>query len=179
MIKVFGLGLSKTATNSLTVMLKKLKFKVSHFTFDPYDYDRFDAVTDIPAACEYRALDVRFPQAKFILTTRPMETWLESCERHFVFKPSLSKEGYRWRLRIYGAETFDREKFIRIYQDHQRTVTDYFKTFYPEGGKLLEIDLTDKERSPDDIWEELAGFLGRRRPARGTPVPWVGKGKGK
>jgi Sulfotransferase domain/UDP-glucoronosyl and UDP-glucosyl transferase len=85
--KVFGIGLSRTGTSSLTQALNILGYKAIHFPHDNVtraELYRFfasgsgrlslsllqeaDAITDTPACCVYKALDQGYPGSKFILT---------------------------------------------------------------------------------------------------------------
>ncbi|TYR78274.1 hypothetical protein FZC66_20125 [Priestia megaterium] len=100
--KVFGIGLSKTGTKSLSKALKILGYKTVHFPLirtnveeAEYNLDileNYDAIADIPTAGLFPHLDIRYPKSKFILTIRNKEDWLNSCERYFGIKDLLRKE---------------------------------------------------------------------------------------
>ncbi len=96
--KVFGIGLSRTGTTSLTQALHLLGYKAIHFPHDSVTraqvYHFFDselqclslallqeadAITDTPVCCLYKALDQAYPGSKFILTVREKHSWLRSC----------------------------------------------------------------------------------------------------
>ena len=98
--KVFGIGLSRTGTTSLTHALTILGYRTNHFPHDDdfrrevtdyleQDADRlelsvlrhYDALTDLPICCIYQGLDCAYPGSRFILTSRDKETWLESAKR--------------------------------------------------------------------------------------------------
>jgi len=85
-VKIFGIGLPRTGTTSLHNALKSLGIKSKHFPFKLYtsfddkllgDYDLF---VDSPIQLIYKLLDDKFPESKFILTTRSLDSWLESME---------------------------------------------------------------------------------------------------
>ena len=99
-IKVFGIGLSRTGTTSLTAALEVLGFRAVHFpedsvtqaeirafvesgasTIDLTVLRDHDAISDAPACCIYQGLDRSYPNSRFILTTRDKESWLSSIER--------------------------------------------------------------------------------------------------
>jgi len=91
--KVFGIGLSKTATTSLNEALCILGWKSIHYPEDVTTYNElllskyklsimesYDALTDITASVCFMELDKTFPESKFIVTIRDKETWLKSME---------------------------------------------------------------------------------------------------
>ena len=85
MIKIFGIGLSRTGTLSLTEALKELGYRTVHYPPIPkfFKYiDENDAFTDITVSCNYKILDKKYLGSKFILTIRDKESWLKSCENH-------------------------------------------------------------------------------------------------
>jgi hypothetical protein len=86
---VFGIGLSRTGTGSLSSALNILGWKTIHFpsdslTFQNLCYGNFNlpilqsynAITDTPAAAYFAQFDITFPGSKFILTVRDVDTWL-------------------------------------------------------------------------------------------------------
>ena len=98
--KVFGIGLGRTGTTSLTHALTILGYRTVHFPVDEAsrreitEYlerkaDRIemsvladhDALTDVPVCCIYQGLDQAYPGSRFILTTRDKESWLASTKR--------------------------------------------------------------------------------------------------
>lgn len=44
---------------------------------------KYDAVSDSPICCVFRSLDAAYPGARFVLTTRDEESWLQSCENYW------------------------------------------------------------------------------------------------
>ena len=103
--KIFGVGLSRTGTTSLNRALQILGINSMHFPCDKTTrqelYEFFarqsqgmpiapsislsalnycDAITDTPACCIYKSLDVVYPNVKFILTIRDKTSWLNSRE---------------------------------------------------------------------------------------------------
>src|SRR5215212_6804140 len=104
--KVFGIGLSRTGTTSLTKALRILGYRAVHCPLSIVRFngkglqlsaevvDRYDAFTDSPVARMYRELDYACPGSKFILTTRPIEKWMASVRRmrlSFVLLEALPK----------------------------------------------------------------------------------------
>jgi hypothetical protein len=160
--KIWGIGLSRTGTTSLNEALRILGYKAGHFVL-PKHFDRFEAVTDTPAAARYLELDKRYPGSKFILTVRDdLEDWLGSCERYFGKKELLQKneeivaEGLFVRQALYGTAEFDRGLWEQAYRRHVGAVMRHFQG---RDQHLLVLNICT-----GDGWEKLCPFLGR-------PVP--------
>ncbi len=152
-MKIFGIGLTRTGSLSLTVALRVLGFRAYH---NPISYDlinQFDACTDTAVAARYKVLDLFHPGSKFILTTRDLESWITSAE----VIPRSVLDGY-WKLEtralLYNSLVFDKDKFIEAYVRHHREVQNYFK-----NRELLILDLRDENK-----WEKLCSFLGKNIP---------------
>src|ERR671913_366476 len=92
-LKIFGLGLSKTGTSSLSEALNIIGINTIHYPFDDATYNdltggnydlqilkTYQGIVDIPVAPYYAQLDKTFPGSKFILTVRDMEPWLRSVD---------------------------------------------------------------------------------------------------
>jgi Sulfotransferase domain len=183
--KVFGLGLSRTGTRSLTSGLQMLGFDCSHYPIDEDTYIEianaqydltllryFDGLTDITTIPIYQQLDKQYPGSKFILTLREKESWLGSVSRHYYNRPAFKDvedpdEEVHLRMRqflraaVYGCYNFCRDRFSWVYDQHVRDVQAYFKD-RPED--LLVINICEGEG-----FERLAPFLDRPVPAEGFP----------
>lgn len=179
--KVFGIGLSRTGTTSLTRALAVVGYRGRHYpnptpllAGDFSVADRFDALTDLPVAVFFREFDRLYPGSRFILTVREAESWARSVREHFgAMGPTMEggAEG-EIRRRAYGRSTFDAEEFLRARESHHRAVREHFAG---RPGDLLEMDITAGQG-----WEVLCPFLGVPIPtepfpalnARGThPMP--------
>ncbi|WP_431045818.1 sulfotransferase family protein [Streptomyces sp. P1-3] len=184
--KVFGLGLSRTGTLSLTAALRTLGFDVAHYPADQGTYQallegaaRFpllaerDGITDITAVPCYEELDLAWPGAKFILTVREEESWLRSCERHWR-RPIDSKAGQGdvypqlqrfLRAAVYGCHAFQPRRFARVRRRHIEQVERHFAG---RRSDLLVLDIIGGEG-----YERLAPFLGV--PIPDEPFPHVNR----
>jgi hypothetical protein len=169
--KVFGLGLSKTGTSSLTEALNLLGIPAVHYPHDERTYqellaghyrlsilEEFQAASDIPVAPFYAQLDRAFPGSKFVLTVREREAWLRSCEVHWRLMdewldnfPDFKRFHEFACAASYGTLQFERERFSRAYEEHERNVRDYFRQ---RPGDLLVLDICGGEG-----WEKLCPFL--------------------
>ncbi len=169
--KVFCIGFHKTGTSSLAHALYVLGYRLTGAPLDFFDYDSIrelppeqararvwdhmptvvkqnDAFQDTPWFMFYRELDERFPGSKFILTTRPTESWVKSVVAHFG---DAVIPDHRW---IYGVEHArgSEDVYTRVYDQHYRDVRAYFAE---RPDSLLEMNIT-----AGDGWEKLCPFLG-------------------
>lgn len=187
--KIFGLGLSRTGTRSLTAALHVLGFDTVHYPIDRSTLDtlargdarfplleHYDGLTDITTIPYFAELDRLHPGAKFVLTVREPSGWLASCRNHWAGRPSHEEgegEAHRvhmevrrfLRAAVYGAYEMSDERFLAVYARHVEAVRRHF-TGRP--GDLLELDLCGGQG-----WEKLAPFLGAAIPAQ--PFPHKGR----
>jgi 3'-phosphoadenosine 5'-phosphosulfate (PAPS) 3'-phosphatase len=174
-MKIFGIGLSKTGTTSLSQALRILGLStidnpgVTHYvpgdlsSIDPGILEENDAFTDTPIPSFYRELDKHFPGSRFILTVRDMDGWLLSCKKQFTQKLSDKQNSAHNRLftDLYDCTVFDEQKFRKGYENFVNGVMEYFSD---RPGDLLVMDV-----SAGDGWEKLCPFLDRGIP--GIPFP--------
>jgi hypothetical protein len=173
--KIFGIGLSRTGTKSLTNALDILGITVAHNPVDETTFTElasgqydlsvlntfgFDGMTDIAAAAFYPQLDKSYPNSKFILTVRDKASWLDSMEQHWYEKPIFedipgqeSKLKMRRFLRaaVYGLYTFNRERLSYAYDRHYEGVYAYFAQ---RPDDLLVLNICEGQG-----WEKLCPFL--------------------
>jgi hypothetical protein len=117
-------------------------------------------------------LDKTFPNAKFVLTVRnDAEEWYRSLVRfhtrivnkgrvpteddlrhHNYRYPGFMLDVFKHSFGVGGAKAYDRDAYIRYYEDHNSQVRAYFKG---RQGKLLVLNLADS-----DAMERLVRFLG-------------------
>jgi hypothetical protein len=194
--KVFVIGWHRTGTRSLAHALRILGFKTVHWwpgwlsqreVEKPSILRKFDAFADFPFPLIYRQLDKWYPDARFILTTRTVESWLRSVKVHFddghwnrdgigirlkrmvvrMVSPTYLSH-YNRRVEVeemfkiaYGRITFDRDVFMRRFLDHNDDVLSYFST---RQKNFLHLDL-----HTNFGWDALCPFLGMPRPAQSFP----------
>ena len=187
--KVFGLGLSRTGTRSLTAALHVLGFDTAHYPTDAATLatlargdarfpllEHYDGITDITTVPCFEELDRQNPGAKFVLTVRDEESWLESCRSHWAGRPAHeegSGEEHRvhmeirrfLRAAVYASYELDEQRFVRAYRRHVERVLRHFAD---RPGDLLVIDVAAGEG-----WEKLAPFVGAEVPEQ--PFPHKGK----
>ena len=176
--KVFGIGLSKTGTTSLARALEVLGFATADFInpcseelLRERDIPLFDALTDTPIACQFEALYARYPDARFIYTKRPLESWETSFDNYFRHSLNLASFADMDRIingspQIKHGDPF-RDIFNRLYVPyatpreaylaHEKRVLSFFAE-RPQA-QFLELDIFAGEGFP-----ELARFLGVAAP---------------
>jgi hypothetical protein len=172
--RVFGIGLNKTGTTSLTRALALLGYSTLHHDTDAEETLRrahregvalltyapeADAYLDIRAVEEwFDILDQQYPGSRFVLTTRNVESWLHSREKHVLRNQARAEAGDydgRWLV-------VDKEGWRREWHEHHDRVRAYFAG----RSNLLEMDIT-----AGDGWDRLAPFLGVAVPSQ--PFPWL------
>ena len=159
--RVWGVGLGRTGTRSLCDALRLLGYgNVAHVPPFINDLDKVDAGAEGICMSHFRYLDLRFPGSKFILTTRELEPWLDSCKRAMEDFPreriEPESEFYNAMIRNrsarYGALDFDWHALIERFYQHHYEVVSHFKG---RPDQLLVIDMTK-----GDPWKRLCPFLG-------------------
>jgi hypothetical protein len=162
--KVFGIGLSRTGTTSLSEALGILGFSAVHYPSNMRDIETHDAAADLPVADTFEMLDATFPGSKFIYTVRERTRWLESCRRHWTRKQGnkLSPLHREFRERVYGTIDFSPALFAHAYDRHERRVMRYFAD---RPQDLLVLDICGGHAN----WETLCAFLAV--PVPPTPFP--------
>jgi hypothetical protein len=117
-------------------------------------FENYEAACDLPLALYYKELYEHYPDAKFILTTRDLDSWLNSAEKHFTvgIRSIFQHHRNRVRLDIYDSIEFDRQKFLNAYTQHTINVRNFF------AGKdnYLELDVCE-----GDGYDKLSPFLGK------------------
>lgn len=162
--KVIGIGFHKTGTTTLGHCLQLLAYNhISHSkeAFLLYQageisallklMEYFDSFEDWPWPFLYREIFERFPESKFILTTRSNEdVWFASLARHVR---RGAGEDFKYRTYIYGYEnpTDNKQLHIEKYLQHNREVREFFSD---KEGSFLEVCW-----EKDDGWHELCSFI--------------------
>jgi tetratricopeptide (TPR) repeat protein len=183
--KAFGIGLSRTGTTPLALALRILGLVALH-AINPLtgelvsdtEFDLFDAATDNPVAAGFERLYHRYPSAKFIYTTRPLDHWLPSlCEylqrrwgmSDFATLGALLKRptgfhfGRQWAA-MQSSLYFGHADYAAAYRFHDRRVRDFFHDKPKE--RWLEVDVFS-----GDGWAKLCPFLEMPIPSQAFPQP--------
>lgn len=181
--KVFGVGFHKTGTSSLAQALKILGYRTIHGdssaswhggnegrgliemidsgNFQLPTLERFDAFCDNPYFTIWQQLAASFPDARFVLTIRDEQQWLDSCVRYY--KGRRIRPMRSWLFGEHAdpsSSSAARAAWLNAYRAHNAAVLDYFH------GKpnFLVMDIFS-----GDGWAQLCGFLQQAVPQRGFP----------
>jgi len=163
--KIWGVGLFRTGTSSLTRALRELGYDIVHPPRPALLPEMLEEIKDTngandsPIAYQYKELDKIFPDSKWILTTRHLDTWLKSVE-YFLSVIYDSGEDDEIRTLLYGSRKFDKEKYTKAWIKHHAEVEEYFK-----DRELLVMNMDEGGFN----WENLCNFLGKEIP--NTPYP--------
>ena len=169
--KVWGIGLGRTATRSFCEAMKILGYeKVCHVPAFIQDLDDVDMAAEGICMSHFQYLDLRFPDSKFVLTTRELDVWLRSCKRAFADFPKeritpdspFYNAMVRNRSARYGTLEFDEQKLTERYYHHHFDVVSHFRSQFE---RLLIIDLTKGEQ-----WQKLCTFLNLEIPSVDFPL---------
>lgn len=168
--KVFGLGLPRTATSTLAEALSHYDIRTIHFPFALYEegtdapvIQEYTAFVDTPIPLLYRRLDERWANAKYILTTRDKDAWLESMrwlreEGGKIWQRRPAYDGYNQEF--FGTTEFDEDRLSAIYDEYHAGVRSYFAG---RDHDLLTLDVTDSAST-----KPLVDFLGIDE----EPISW-------
>lgn len=192
MSKVFGLGLSRTGTTSLTLALRTLGYNVRHdlngggdvdFLLDVFkgkfqwkQFDRSAGALDIPISIYYREFDAQYPGSKFILTIRDKESWLESCEHLIAHLTKHIRTDWPnrkdWHMvhmdgpSLVRLMTYGRAFFDR--EQFSRTYDKHYQEvteyFKDKPNQFLIMNICNGEG-----WEKLCPFMGKPIPKASFP----------
>lgn len=193
--KIFGVGFYKTGTTTLYEALRILGYRtvngdkpgsypgaddgetlirqIEAGDFWLPTFDTFEAFTDAPYFRLWREEHRLFPDAKFILTVRDEDAWIDSCVSFF-----RNRRIRPMRVWMFGKHAdpsqsaASRQAWLDAYRAHNEAVREHFSAL-PE--QLMELDPTGEPG-----WERLCAFLGAPHPnlswphanATGHDRPW-------
>ena len=169
---IFGIGLARTGTKSLSealnilgyhsnhyrVMCDALRFNAEGYSLDYRMLGAFEAYTDSPVALTYPLLDRHFNGSTFILTVREQESWLRSCE--IKFKVPKNDKVARLHEILYNSACFNADRWREAYCRHVEGVFQHFKG----RNNLLVMNIVS-----GDGWDKLCPFLGKEIPTGSFP----------
>ena len=153
--KIWGLGLSRTGTTTLTYVLNQMGYNHIHYpTYDEMMDFNNDGASDIPVIPMYKRLDKLFPNSKFIYTIRDKDAWLASMGPYLERKKTWvqSSTQIETRISVYKKPFFDYNIYSKAYDDHDKDVKEYFKN-RPKDLLILDILGGDKPQKLYDFLE--------------------------
>jgi hypothetical protein len=178
-VKIFCIGFNRTGTISLHRALEVLGFRSLHWGGPETrrqieramaedrplvdDFPEYDAFSDIWVLSDnFDVLDRQYPESRFILTTRGLESWLDS-RRHHVEKNIVHKKQGRYSGTFL---TVDINAWTSQYHAHHSRVQKHFER-RPDDLLVMNIPAGDG-------YDVLCPFLGL--PARDEQFPWNHRG---
>jgi hypothetical protein len=169
-IQVIGIGPPRTGTMTLKRALRILGHVPGNES-DPHSTCLVGDGVCLPPD-RYKALDQRYPDAKFIYTKRETpQAWLDSVNRRTAF--AKKNEGtMRQRERMYGSRDVVPAIYLAFYMNRLKEVVSYFSLKYPDTfhEKVLLVCW-----EMGDGWDELCKFLDL--PLPGVKFPHINKSK--
>lgn len=167
---VFNIGLNRAGTTSLTEALGILGIDTIHHKHNGirlydlmqqnirlgcrlfYGLDHlYRGFSDFAGQYFFKLIDQQYPGSKFILTTRNLDTWLDSRERKV--RKNIANPNYRYYFR-----SIDRQGWADEYHAFHFAAKQYFAH---RDKDFLIIDIPN-----GDGWEKLCSFLDK-------PIPTV------
>lgn len=174
--KVFGIGLSKTGTTSLSIALTRLGVDNAHWSnpltgafLSDIDFYMLGGATDTPVSARFEQLARTYPNARFVLTERPLPEWRASFAAHML-RTRNCHQTRRDRGTRYGMEAAMVDYGLYLghaspeaaYDAHTRQA---LRIFAHQPERLLRFDVFSGHG-----WPELCAFLGVPPPAAPFPV---------
>jgi len=168
--RIFGIGMGRTGTKTLSTAMKILGYSSKHGA-GIRDVKQYEFLNDIGIAVRYKFLDYYYgPVAKFILTFRELESWIDTAR--WVAKAKGGRRGKDGvikgttphraenRFMLYGITHFDEKIFREVHERHNREVVEHFKG----RDNLLIMNIV-----AGDGWDKLCPFLDKPIPERPFP----------
>lgn len=164
MMKIIGIGLNKTGTKTLGYYLKQWGFQHKSFDLDAFNLYRagrleelfkimqqYDSFEDWPWPLMIREIDLKFPEARFVLTVRRSpEIWFRSLCNMAVRMGPFNQ--YEQHIYGYAMPQGHRSEHLQYYEGHNQAVLEYFRE---RPSKLLKICW-----ETGDHPQKIADFLG-------------------
>ena len=179
--KVFVVGLSRTGTTSITEALNMLGIRTHHFCgplvklasgyggrhkiVEAY-VDNLDGHTDISPTIVAEELAEKYPEARFIYTTRPRDEWAHALVRFVSEEPrkTLFKNHptpFNFYNAAYGEgwSSYDAVEWQHIHDAHEKRMQNLRKQVGTK--RFLKIDITalGKKGKDTTLWNILGDFL--------------------
>jgi hypothetical protein len=176
---VFGIGLPKTGTNSLTAALNILGIPTVHNRYqgtkinclisanqsnnkkllDPIDQE-YQGFTDFDGFEYYETLYTQYPDSVFINTQRDAVSWFNSR--------AISRKIKHSERRVFSYQDVcsisdEYVELLAQYFEKTREIQEFFRD---KPHRYLELDIC-----AGDGWEKLCEFL--NLPAPRDPFPWI------
>jgi diadenosine tetraphosphate (Ap4A) HIT family hydrolase len=169
--KIFGVGLPRTGTTSLSLALNSLGIPTLHGAYKTFPgvldlshpiYQQFQAFVDTPFYLLFDEFNAHHPDCKFILTTRALDNWLASCATLWDYKTSVFSQNHPvwlYAAMTFGTHSYNTRRFAEVYLQHRECVDRFFASL--DKNRCLTLNLDEV----DSLWHLLATFLQVPEPA--------------
>ena len=132
-----------------------------------YDVYTHQAATDTPVCARLELLVEQHPDALFILTTRDIDSWLDSIAYHMANSNLRSRsfrerEYLQCRKKLYGSVNFNAYYYEQGFKEYHALVDSLFAE---RESQLLRYPLVDGAG-----WGPLCQFLGLPQPGWEFPI---------
>ena len=181
--KIFGIGFYTTGTTTLYDALRLLGYhtingdkpgsypdaddgatllrQIQAGDYRLPTFDMFEAFTDNPYFTIWREIYALYPDAKYILTVREEQRWIDSCVKFFRHRRMRPMREWMFGPHANPASSPQaRQAWLDAYRAHNAAVREFFAT---RGQQYLELDPTREGK-----WDRLCAFLGAPIPEQ----PW-------
>jgi hypothetical protein len=121
---------------------------------------------DTPFYLLFDELNARYPDSKFILTTRSRDRWLDSCATLWEYKTAAFPPNHPvwlYAAMTFGTHSYNSRRFAEVYQQHRESVDRFFASL--DKSRRLTLDLD----AGYNLWPVLATFLQVRQPTGQYP----------
>ena len=163
--KVFGIGIHKTGLTSCANAMRTMGYRSVIQGLNPFQWANIDAyefANDMPVDLRYKRLHYLYPDAKFILTMRNFDAWIDSANRHAracEADPSLSWNGED-QVAAYGVPFPTKAMLAERYHRHVHEVYAFFEAKVAEGTFNFPKQFLKFNCAAGDGWQKLCPFLG-------------------
>lgn len=182
MKKIFGIGVARTGTTTLSKALNILGYKSIHVECDVMEVaningqdsfsikkdiiDNNDAIIGTPLSPCFEMLANKYPNAFFIITIRDSDSWLNSCSLSFTEKLPMDDNHHALHRWLYDSILYDKDKFMYGYMNYVTKVLTFFNNNFK--NRLLVYNICSGSG-----WNPLCNFLGNKIPD--CPLPHESK----
>jgi hypothetical protein len=183
--KIFGIGFYKTGTTTLFEALRVLGYHtvngdkpgsypgaddgatlirlIDAGDFRLPTFELFDAFTDNPYFRIWREIYALYPDARYVLSVREEQSWIESCVR--FYKDRRVRPMRVWMFGSHADPSRDaasRQAWLDAYRAHNAAVREFFAT---RPGQYMEFDptaepgwdrLCERRQAPSPVAPRLA-----------------------
>ena len=163
MSKIFIIGLPRTGTTSVCHAFLELGITTAHTAYTNACFENASAIADTPIFNDFKALDIHYPDSKFIYLERELSAWLPSIKQLLTrMHTNLTRGdgGFNIHIKRCYLNTFselslnnisDDSYLAHCYETHFNDAQTYFNN---RDNDFLSIDI-----AKPDSYKKLCDFL--------------------